>query len=202
MGYTIKRLILEPKEAIEEYLFEDRNKLTKPFQLIVLLVAIATFLTFMVLPDLNKMIADLHETPGWKDFNPAVQKSLEWFTTNMQQYFNVFFLGGIPFISLSSYIIFRKPNFHYAEHLIINTYLSSPQTLFYIFFIPFLNYGGYVAILQVLPVVLYTTYAYKQVFEQSWGGALMRSLLLFVLYQFLFGLALLLLFGILVLLNS
>lgn len=202
MGYTLKRLILAPKAAILEYLFEDRDRLTKPFQLIVLLVAVATFLTLLILPDTEQMLTDLHETPGWNDFSPAVQESMEWFTTNMKQYFNVFFLGGIPFISLATFLIFRQPRFYYAEHLIINTYLSSPQTLFYILYIPFLQSSGLIAIIQVLPVVLYTTYAYRQVFDQSWGGALWRSFLSFLLYQFIFGLALLLLFGILVFLKS
>lgn len=202
MGYTLKRLFIAPGSTIREYLFEDRSRLTRPFQLILLLVAIATFLTFFILPGTDQLLTDLHQTTGWDNFTPAVQKSLEWFTMNMKQYFNVFFLGGIPFISLATFLVFRKSKYYYAEHLIINTYLSSPQTLFFILYVPFLNASGYMAMFQILPVVLYTIFAYRQVFNQTLWNATWKSLISFVLYQFIFGLALFVLFGLLVIINS
>lgn len=202
MGYTIKQLLLAPGATINEYLFEDRNRLTRPFQLIVLLVAIATFLTLLVLPDMDELIAELHKTEGWDNFTPAVQESMEWFTKNMKQYFNVFFLAGIPFISLATFLIFRKSKYYYAEHLIINTYLSSPQTLFFILYVPFLKASGFFAIFQIVPVVVYSIYAYRQVFKEPLWDVIWKSTLCFLLYQLIFGLAMMLLFGILVLLKS
>ncbi len=202
MGYTIKQLLIAPGATIQEYLFEDRNRLTRPFQLIVLLVAIATFLTLLVLPDMDELIEELHKTEGWDNFTPAVQESMEWFTKNMKQYFNVFFLAGIPFISLATFLIFRKSKYYYAEHLIINTYLSSPQTLFFILYVPFLKASGFFAIFQIIPVVVYSIYAYRQVFKESLWDTIWKSTLCFLLYQFIFGLAMMLVFGILVLLKS
>ncbi len=202
MGYTLKRLFIEPGTAIREYLFEDRTRLTRPFQLIVLLVAIATFLTLMVLPDMEALIEELHKTEGWENFTPAVQESMEWFTKNMKQYFNIFFLAGIPFISLSTFWIFRTPKYHYAEHLIINTYLSCPQTLFFILYIPFLKASGFFAIFQIIPVVVYSIYAYRQIFRESLWNVSWKSCVCFLLYQFIFGLFMMILFGILVLLKS
>lgn len=202
MGYTIKQLLVAPGATIHEYLFEDRNRLTRPFQLIVLLVAVATFLTLLVLPEMNELIEELRKTEGWENFSPAVQESMEWFTKNMKQYFNVFFLAGIPFISLATFLIFRKSKYYYAEHLIINTYLSSPQTLFFILYVPFLKASGFFAIFQIVPVVVYSIYAYRQVFKESLWDTIWKSTLCFLLYQFIFGLAMMLLFGILVLVKS
>ncbi|MBX2872097.1 MAG: DUF3667 domain-containing protein [Saprospiraceae bacterium] len=202
MGYTLKRLFLAPGPTIQEYLFEDRSRLTRPFQLIVLLVAVATFLTLLVLPDMDELMEELHKTEGWEDFTPAVQESMEWFTTNMKQYFNVFFLAGIPFISLATFLIFRQPKYHYAEHLVINTYLSCPQTLFFILYVPFIKASGFFAVFQIIPVVVYSIYAYKQLFKESLWNVIWKSTLCFLLYQFIFGLVMMLLFGILVFLKS
>ena len=202
MGYTLKRLFVEPGAAINEYLFEDRTRLTRPFQLVVLLVAIATFLTLLVLPELDELQEELRQTPGWENFSPAVQESMEWFTKNMKQYFNVFFLASIPFISLATFLIFRKPKFYFAEHLIINTYLSCPQTLFFILYTPFLKASNFFAIFQIVPVVLYTLYAYRQVFKESLGNVIWKSAFCFLLYQFISGLAMMIVFGIIVLLKS
>ncbi|NRB46437.1 MAG: DUF3667 domain-containing protein [Saprospiraceae bacterium] len=202
MGYTLKRLFVAPGAAINEYLFEDRDRLTRPFQLIVLLVAVATFLTLLVLPDMEELIEELHKTEGWDSFTPAVQDSMEWFTKNMKQYFNVFFLAGIPFVSLATFLVFRKQKYYYAEHLIINTFLSCPQTLFFILYVPFLTASGFFAIFQVIPVVVYSIYAYRQIFKESLWNVIWKSTLCFLLYQFLFGLVMMILFGILVLLKS
>jgi len=202
MGYTLKRLFVAPGQTVDEYLFEDRSRLTRPFQLIIFLVAIATFLTLFILPDTEQLLVDLHKTSGWADFTPAVQQSMEWFTMNMKQYFNVFFLAGIPFVSVATYLIFKKAKFFFAEHLIINTYISAPQTVFFILYVPFINNSGLMASVQVIPVVVYTIYAYKRIFKLSWLEGIWRSVVVFLFYQFIFGLALLLLFGILVLINS
>jgi len=202
MGYTLKRLFVAPRHTIEEYLFEDRSRLTRPFQLIIFLVAIATFLTFLILPDTEQLLIDLHKTKGWSSFTPAVKQSMEWFTMNMKQYFNVFFLAGIPFVSIATYLMFRKAKYYFAEHLVINTYISAPQTVFFILYVPFINDSGFMATVQVIPVVVYTIYAYKGIFKLSWMEGIWRSVVVFLFYQFIFGLALLLLFGVLVLINS
>ena len=202
MGYTLKRLFVAPGQTVDEYLFEDRSRLTRPFQLIIFLVAIATFLTLFILPNTEQLLVDLHKTKGWADFTPAVQQSMEWFTMNMKQYFNVFFLAGIPFVSVATYLIFRKAKYYFAEHLIINTYISAPQTVFFILYVPFINNSGLMASVQVIPVIVYTIYAYRGIFKLSWTEGVWRSVLVFVFYQFIFGLALLLLFGILVMINS
>ncbi len=202
MGYTLKRLFVAPGQTVNEYLFEDRSRLTRPFQLIIFLVAIATFLTLFILPNTEQLLVDLHKTSGWADFTPAVKHSMEWFTMNMKQYFNVFFLAGIPFVSVATYLIFRKAKYYFAEHLIINTYVSAPQTVFFILYVPFINNSGLMASVQVIPVIVYTIYAYKGIFKLSWVEGVWRSVIVFIFYQFIFGLALLLLFGILVMINS
>ena len=142
MGYTLKRLFVAPRHTIEEYLFEDRSRLTRPFQLIIFLVAIAT------------------------------------------------------------YLIFRKAKYYFAAHLVINTYISAPQTVFFILYVPFINDSGFMASVQAIPIVVYTIYAYKGIFKLSWVEGVWRSVVVFLFYQFIFGLALLLLFGILVIINS
>ncbi len=42
LGYSIKKMTISPGEVVQEYLFEDRSRLTKPLALVLLVVAIAT----------------------------------------------------------------------------------------------------------------------------------------------------------------
>lgn len=52
LGYAIKLLVLRPRRAIEEYLFEDRRRMIRPFTLLLLSVGVATFLYLeFLLPD-------------------------------------------------------------------------------------------------------------------------------------------------------
>lgn len=193
---------MEPGKTIEEYLFLDRNRLTRPFSLIVLLVAIATFCTLLVLPDTAQLLEDLQKSPQWQSYPPVIQKVLAWLTVNLKQYFNLFFLMGLPFISLATFVVFRNGKYYFAEHLIINAYISSPQTLFYLLFIPIINLSGFFAFLQGVTVIAYTIFAYKQIFKLSWVESLWKSLLSFVLYQLLFGIGLGILIIALVIINS
>lgn len=202
MGYTLKRLLVEPGKTIEEYLFLERNRLTRPFSLIVLLVAIATFCTLWVLPDTAQLLEDLQKSTQWQSYPPAIQTTLAWLTVNLKQYFNLFFLMGLPFISLATFVVFRNSKYYFAEHLILNTYISSPQTLFYLLFIPFINVSGFFAFMQAFTVIAYTVFAYRQLFKLSWVKAVWKSLLSFVLYQLLFGIGLGILIIALVLIKS
>lgn len=52
--FTIRELIIRPKQVIEEYLKRDRKKLVNPVRFLVFSTALATFLTFSVLPN-NEM---------------------------------------------------------------------------------------------------------------------------------------------------
>lgn len=49
--FSIRELIVRPKQVIEEYLKRDRKKLVNPVRFLVFSTALSTFLTFSVLPN-------------------------------------------------------------------------------------------------------------------------------------------------------
>ncbi len=187
LGYTLKKLALSPGKAMREYLFEDRRHHMKPFQFLLFTVAIATFISVWALPQPDELVADLHKNPQWAEMSEGLQVALTWLITNMQQYFNVFYLLGLPFTALASYFIFRSARLNYAEHLVINAYIVGFQTIFYIIFLPFLLQYTWVGFVQIICIFGYNIYAYKMVFEESWPMGALKTIAVFVVAQWMLG---------------
>ncbi|GJM36162.1 MAG: hypothetical protein DHS20C18_51630 [Saprospiraceae bacterium] len=194
LGYSFKMLAFDPKGAIREYLFDNRQRHMKPFQFLLFTVAIATFISILVLPKPEELLQQLQQAPEWANMSAGLQVALTWLTLHLHQYFNIIYLIGLPFTSLASYLIFRSAQLNYAEHLVINAYILGFQTIFYIFIIPLLLHYQWVGFIQIALTFGYTIYAYKSVFEVSWPKGMLKTIFVFIVAQALmamfYGLAL------------
>lgn len=200
LGYTIHKLIVYPYAAIREFLFEDRRRMVKPLTLLLLLVGIATFLSFRFLgleDELTKSPEPIELLPGFLTFSPEQVVKI---TVFLRQYFNLALISALPFLALASWLIFRGQGLNYAEHLVINVYIYCIQTIMVIVWIPLFPATGYsslTAILLTFVVVAYMIYAYKKIFEQSWLHGVLKTLAVYLIGQFLYSFFSMLVFGIL-----
>lgn len=185
LGYTIKALTLFPGRAIKEYLFEDRKKFMRPFQFLLLMTAIATFLTHFVLPAGDEILKELHESPEWEAIPLAIRPAIEFLSVYSQKYFNIFYLGTLPISSLATYWIFKKHRLYFAEHLVLNTFIFSYQTIFYIITLPLLNFSQGISIILISLTFVYAGYAFIQLFQLTILQGILKSILIFLLSQLL-----------------
>lgn len=171
LGYTIKALALYPGRAIREYLFENRDRMTRPFPFLVLVVAVATFMTTEFLMSGEEVWRDVEASIHQKKLPEQAATILHWITIGMKKYMNLFFLSSLPFLALGTYLFFREKGYNLAEHLVINCYIYSFQTVLYIIFIPFMKWGDWIGIAFSGLLAAYTFYAYVRTFEQRfWPG--------------------------------
>ena len=194
LGYTLKLLALRPRRAIEEYLFEDRRRMIRPFTLLLLSVAVATFLSLEFLLQENiaaEAEAELAHLPE------RIQRAFALSLAAIRNYFNLVYMSSLPPMTLATFLVFRSRRLNLAEHLVLNTYLFSVQTLLFILAIPVLVLRESQSMWTSVIPVAYTIWFYKDVFDLGWGAGLLRSALVFLLGQALWILLGALAFGVL-----
>ncbi len=183
--YTFKRLIFDPRGAIEEYLFEDRRRLVKPVSLLVLMTAIAAYVSFRSLP-LDIDAADsIRNSPGAAEIPPVLLKTLEFYLGTVRQFFNLTYMSSVPFLAGATFWLYGASRLNYLEHLAMNIYIFCVQTLVFIFTTPFVMKAPLAAFLQMVLVYGYLAYALKHIFKSNWGEAVGKTIAMLVIVQLL-----------------
>lgn len=184
MGYTIKWLILHPGKAIKEYLFEDRRRMVKPFSFLLLVTAIATFLTLTYIFQEGAILQEVHKDPEWEDIPARYKTVIDQLLVITQKYFNLIYMSSVPFIALATYWIFKDARLNLAEHLVLNIYIYCMQTLMLILVIPFLLHWPPAGFVFTILSIGYIIYAYCRIFDLKWGEGLLKTILIYLVYSF------------------
>lgn len=181
--YTIKRLITDPQGAIREYLFEDRRRMAKPLPLLVLLVALAAYVSFRFLPIEGEVFEQLKLSYNDKSIPPLILRTLELYLRAIQQYFNLTFMSTIPFQALATWLLYRHLRLHYMEHLVINVYIFCIQTIIYVLAMPLSIKFAPIAFLQAILSMGYFLYALHRIFGMGWIETIARAIGIWVVLQ-------------------
>jgi hypothetical protein len=179
IGYTIKGLLLRPRAVMEEYLFHDRHRLMRPLPLVILVVTVTTFFALWYLPVEQDIGAELHKASVPETLIPALEKFMQF----SKQYYNVLLLSAIPTVSLATFLLFRSSGLNYAEHLIINMYIYAMQTILTLPFFPFLLDVSAFGVVVVVLSAWYYLYAYRSVFQTSWGEVAWKTVGVLIVSQ-------------------
>jgi hypothetical protein len=183
-GYTVKQLLLRPRQAVVEFLQEDRKRMMKPLPMLALLVTLATFLSLRVLPLGEPLWQNFKEGGAADLLSPLLQESIRLLTIAMQRYFNIFFVLSLPGQAIGSYLLFRKSGYNFAEHLVINTYLFNIQTLLYILIVPLITWNENIAgPMLIIGMFGYWYYAMNRVFQPHWWALLWKSAVITLIGQ-------------------
>lgn len=181
--YTIKRLITDPQGAVREYLFEDRRRMAKPIPFLVLLVALAAYVSFRFLPIEGDVLEEVRRSPGSASIPPLILRTLELYLRAIQQYFNLTYMSAIPFQALATWLLYRHLHLNYMEHLVINVYIFCIQTILYIVAIPLTIKFAPIAILQAVLSVGYFLFALRRIFGMGWIETIARAVGIWLVLQ-------------------
>ncbi len=186
--YSLIALTTHPGRAIRTYLYEDRSRLMPPFRLLILTVAIGTFITIQYFKS-NSFLDTIQ--PALKDngiersadAEAKYQVFLSGLSDIFNNYFNIFILLGVPVIALSTFWVFRR-KMNYAEHLVVNSYFTAYATLIYIALSPLMWWKDYwfVSAFYFIFSVLYSVFLYIQVFQLKLLPGIFKTLLATLLY--------------------
>ncbi|MEL6923251.1 MAG: DUF3667 domain-containing protein [Bacteroidota bacterium] len=161
--YTFWSLTVAPGKALREYLFEDRSRMVKPMRLLLLMVAISTLVSLQVVSNVNGA-----ETPEMipVDALPELWKeNATSLNALFLKYFNVLQLLKVPLYALATFWFFKKQQYFFAEHLVINAYIFSYQSFWITVLLPVILLSSKLGIgLVTLFLFGYITFVFIQLF--------------------------------------
>ena len=177
--YTIRGLALTPGKTIRHYLYEDRKKMVQPLKFLVIAGIINSILSFFVgdmLPDMSKGLVEFFEEfslPLFCEPKLAGQK-FQSFVANYQGLLVVF---SLPVIAGLTFLVFRKSDFNYAEHIVISAYLFGFNNLLASINLLFIKIGiYYLSLGSALLIIAYFIYFCIRVFKKPLGQGLLLGL--------------------------
>ena len=192
--YTIKELSIRPGKSIRDYLKGKRKPHYKPLAFALVTTTIYVILSHFIGKKtlLGNFISGFFYGNNEKGEFSKIPDNFHWLLNNT----TYVFLLLIPVFSFSSYLIFKKSNYNYFEHLILNLYIAGMQSIIYIFFSLFaflLKIEKDTAeILALIFSILYLFWTYNKFFDKK------KAFITILLSLFTYTLYLLMLFLIII----
>jgi len=203
---TFFGLFKNPKDVLEAYISGARKKYFHPFSYIILYATIAVFFykffPLEIIIDYSEGFAKGFNTTNSTGNAPKID--IKGFMETLMSYYNFFVLLLIPVYALTSYIVFNTRDHNFFEHLVFNSYLQSNLGFVSLFLQVVLvnmlgmNFGTY-SILFLLLFILFTLYAFKDLYNQNLKQCIVsgiKYLFLFIVLYFGIIIVVSLLFGI------
>lgn len=183
--FTIKELFLRPGNSIRGFLEGKRKDYIKPIAYVLVLSTLYALLANLVSDTtfLGEVVLGMVEGGTTKESEPILTAILQWIADH-HAYSMVLFL---PFFSLASLLAFKRFNYNFFEHFVINAYLCGQQAIIYSFFVIIQYIGNtenyYFPILPLVLSIGFAFWTFIQVFN-SLGkiSSILRTVITYFLY--------------------
>lgn len=189
--HTVKQLSINPGNSIRLYLQGQRRAYFKPVSYVLILSTVYFLITKTVgaATRLDDFLIGFSNGASEKGGEEGLITQVEWFAENYA-YTTLLLL---PVFSLASYISFISFKTNYAEHLVLNAYITGQQAIIYSLFalVMFVGDFYYLEPIPLILAVLYTMWVFNGFFEQENRVlVVLRTLLTYLIYYILSGLVL------------
>lgn len=171
--YTCKQIILSPRQFLTNYL----NGITKPYVNVFRLILILTAFSFLI----NKLMGTFSSEPilTIQMDGRANGDDIENFIISNSMYMYILM---VPFMSVGSWLIFRRHKLNYAEHLVKQAAWLSGSILVATPVVILLGIlkpedVRHEMIFYGACFILYYIYANRQLFHLKWRSSIVLSLL-------------------------
>jgi len=183
-------LFKAPGKVAREYIIEEKRKrYFTPFQYLLIIGTIATFIVvnshFMENAMKIMTMADPADTK-----QAAAMQQVSYLQS---KYYNIMILLQLPFMALATFWLYRKYKLNYAEHLTLHTFITAQTTLISMLLMLFIFITGRdVNVIRFFMTSIWlisTAYhigVYIQFFQQRTVGGFFRGLLSYILGMVLF----------------
>jgi hypothetical protein len=200
----IKEMFVRPGIVAREYVQGKRKKYFNPITFLLILMAVQVYavkktdfygkFTRQVQQTYQEMIkATPNGKRAAKEFNKQMEKADRQATlaTDNNKLLTVIF---IPFLSLLTWLFFRKAGFNYAENLIFNVLINGQMIVFFVLvcIIPVIvkpSFVVWVMYIYMLGSWVYSIIAYKQFYSQRWGKTIFKGMTVQISYFVILTLA-------------
>ncbi|PZD76694.1 DUF3667 domain-containing protein [Mesonia sp. K7] len=205
--YTFKGLTIAPGKTIRNYLGIGRYKVMNPLKYLLVLMTI--FLLIAIPGGYFESIEKLQEIGGiniennGKNVTSAeaqeVQKMImdymHYYQELFANYFNFWMILTVGFISVFSYLLYKKRGYNFLEHLVVNLFAQAHVVIFMIvsaIFTPFVSFEINSMLIGITTFLgyLYFIWVYKQVFQQGLLKTIIKSTIAYVFGASIFSILL------------
>lgn len=161
--YTIQQLFIRPGYTIREFIKGKRIKHFKPISFVIILSGLYSLLYHLLgINPVPVLPSDMANSAALNHFH-------EW----MSSHFALIEIIHLPIFSLASFLVFRKHQYNYAEHFVLNAYLFGQKMLINLFLLPLMYaFNGTATMLTITTIgailgVSVIVWGYSQFFDQN-----------------------------------
>lgn len=180
--HTFQDLSIRPGKMIREYIEGKRIVYMSPLRYLFFMVAIGALagLFYKVSPIIEVGADEAQNANAYKEIERVIK-----------EYYSLLSFVSVPFFALFSWMFFAKNNKSYAQHLVLNAYVSAHANLFFVISLPLLVQDskmlyGIGNFFFLSAAVIYSIWAYMQFFspKTKWL-ALLKSFIVYMLSSFI-----------------
>ena len=181
--HTMKMLFLRPGRVIANYTSGNIKPYYPPLRYTFIIIGLSVLIN-LSLGSFELTSSGITDAinPGLDEEGRAASKRTQEALTPFLNFIPLFLL---PFIGYFTYRFFRKKNYNYGEHLILNTYTMGQTTVIGLPFVTSLTLGTgipwYGLGLSVLIWSGYQAVLFKRLFKTGWVRGFLQSLVSYLL---------------------
>jgi len=198
MLFTIKELFTRPGNSIRQFLEGKRIKHFKPISLVIILAGAYGFLSHYY--EINILSSNIQISGSGSEYAHAkkvVDNIIDW----VSEHYALVTLIQLPVLALGTYLGFKKVDYNFLEHLVINSFLTAQRLLVRLLTFPIFYYYNNTPALRTVSNVIdfigYTLMAWSlfQLFkslsngQRIWRIVLSLAISFSALLMALFGIA-------------
>lgn len=124
--FTIKELFTRPGLSINEFINGKRVKHFKPLSLVILLAGIYGFLSHYY--HIN-LLSNNFSVSGNGDKAIETKAALNNISEWISQHYSLMALLQIPIFAIGTYFAFKKAEYNFIEHLVINSFIAGQKLM-------------------------------------------------------------------------
>ena len=181
--FTLKTLFISPGHGISDFLEGKRKDFFKPIAYVLLLSTLYFFVT--KLTGANTWVADailgMQEGAADSESGFEVPSPIQWLADN----YAYTTLLMLPVFSAATFIAFLGFKKNYLEHVVLNSYITGQQAIFYSFS-ALTKLVSDSEILELIPFIIsigYTTWVFIQFFkDENRYIIILRTIATYVIY--------------------
>jgi DNA-directed RNA polymerase subunit RPC12/RpoP len=171
---TIKGLFTQPGILVKEYISGDRKKYYRPFQFYFLLLAV--YILFFYFLDGFQAYYNLAGADEAADYVSKQDRAFIEIKKAQVFLFRYLVVLSIPISTVLTFLFFRRGGLSFAEHLVLNLYVLSQGLIIGIVECLLSPISAALSLSFVaVTSISYYAWAYRGLFEQSWGRSLLKA---------------------------
>jgi hypothetical protein len=183
---TVWDFVVKPRRAFEGYLGEERIKYSSPLRLVILITAIAVFVTLHSgsFDRTDAMFEEISQTENADNEAALVAQGI---SELYRKYFNIFLMLSIPMTTTISWLIYRKVGYNWTEHLALNSFIFAVSSIIYCIVIYPSAWWEEAGLVYLILGTGYQVWAYRIILRKSTFRALLTVILSYGLFAIIQG---------------